>query len=169
MRLDKDKKVRDAIIFKLRPVGSLSPDSANVEAALASEVGPGNKGGGFGSPETNRRVERAAVDAVRAQYERDGWKVVSVEAEKLGYDLRCNRAELEEHFEVKGTQSAEVCFIITAGEVRNALIDRQHVTCIVCRALTPSPTISRIGHDEFRKLVVLEPIAYRAVIKKTEP
>jgi hypothetical protein len=42
--LDKDKKVRDAIIFKLRPVGSLSPDSANVEAALASEVGPGNKG-----------------------------------------------------------------------------------------------------------------------------
>ena len=103
---------------------------------------------------------------MRVQYESEGWKVVSVEAEKLGYDLRCTRAELEEHVEVKGTQSPEVCFIVTAGEVRNALIDRQHVTCVVSRALTPSPIISRIGHDEFRHLVVLEPIAYRAMIKK---
>jgi len=166
--LDIDRKIRDAIIFKLRPVGPISPDSAVVEAALASEIGPSSKNsGGFGSPETNRRVEKAGVEAVRAAYSANGWTVTSVESQKLGYDLLCKKEDFEEHVEVKGTQGSDVCCIITAGEVRNALIDRRHVTCIVTLALS-SPSITRINHDEFESLLSLEPIAYRAVLRKPE-
>jgi hypothetical protein len=164
---DINQKIRDAIIFKLRPVGSLSPDSAVVEAALAHEIDSVSKSGaGFGSPETNRLVEKAAIEAVRSSYGATAWVVISVESQKLGYDLLCHKGDLEEHVEVKGVQGSEVCCIITAGEVRNALIDRKHVTCIVTRALS-SPTITRIGHDEFKSLLVLEPIAYRAVLNKS--
>jgi hypothetical protein len=117
---DTDGKQRKAIVFHLRPVGTLAPDSAVVAAALAGE-GPVSKrgGGGFGSVETNRRVERAAIEFVRCRYEDDGWTVRSVEAQKVGYDLRCNRGNEQAHVEVKGTQGSDVCFIITAAEVRN--------------------------------------------------
>jgi hypothetical protein len=90
--LDTDGKQRKAIVFHLRPVGTLAPDSAVVAAALSGE-GPASKrgGGGFGSVETNRRVEEAAIEFVTRRYEEDGWTVRSVEAQKVGYDLRCDK------------------------------------------------------------------------------
>jgi uncharacterized protein DUF3883 len=108
------------------------------------------KGGGFGWIETNRRVAKAAIEFVRLRYEQDGWSVRSVEAEKVGYDLCCERADEQVQLEVKGTQADDVCFIITAGEVRNAMIDRRHLTCVVTAALTPlyrkcSPTAETIS------------------------
>jgi hypothetical protein len=122
--LDTDGKQRKAIVFHLRPVGTLSPDSAIVAAALAGEASVSGRvaGGGFGSVETNRRVEKAAIEFVRCRYEEDGWTVRSVEAQKLGYDLQCDREGVQVHAEVKGTQGDDVCFIITAAEVRNAMI-----------------------------------------------
>lgn len=105
---DTDGKLRKAIVFHLCPVGTLSPAAAVVAAALSGEVpvsGRG-KGGGFGSVETNRRVEKAAIEFVRRYYEQDGWSVLSVEAEKVGYDLRCERGEEQVHVEVKGTCSS---------------------------------------------------------------
>lgn len=105
---DVDGNQRQAIIFHLRPAGSICPDRPTVEAALAPEL-PGratSHGGGFGSVEHNRQVERAAVAEVRRQYERDGWSVVSVEAEKVGYDLKCAKETTEEHVEVKGAPPA---------------------------------------------------------------
>lgn len=161
---DTDGKQRKAIVFHLRPVGRLSPDSAVVAAALSGELPVGGriKGGGFGSVETNRRVEKAAVEFVRRRYEQDGWSVHSVEAEKVGYDLRCEKGDEEAHLEVKGTQADDVCFIITAAEVRNALIDRRHLTCVVTAALTSGPKMFTFTRDEFPKKIELEPIAFRA-------
>lgn len=161
---DTDAKQRKAIVFHLRPVGRLSPDSAVVAAALSGELPVGGriKGGGFGSVETNRRVEKAAAEFVRRRYEQDGWSVYSVEAEKVGYDLRCEKGDEEAHLEVKGTQADDVCFIITAAEVRNALIDRRHLTCVVTAALTSAPKMFTYTRDEFPKKIDLEPIAFRA-------
>jgi 5-methylcytosine-specific restriction protein A len=76
---DTDGKQRKAIVFQLRPVGTLSPDSAAVAAALAGEGPVSKRGGGFGSVETNRRVEKAAIEFVTHQYKEDGWAVHSVE------------------------------------------------------------------------------------------
>jgi hypothetical protein len=161
---DTDGKQRKAIIFHLRPVGTLSPDSAVVAAALAGEasVSGRGKGGGFGSVETNRQVEKAAIDFVRHHYEKDGWTVRSVEAQKVGYDLSCERGDTQVHVEVKGTQGDEVCFIITAAEVRNAMIDRKHLTCVVTAALTAAPKMFTYTRDEFSEKMQLEPIAFRA-------
>jgi Domain of unknown function (DUF3883) len=161
---DTDGKQRKAIVFHLRPVGTLSPDSAVVAAALSGEVpvSARGKGGGFGSIETNRRVEKAAVEFVRRRYEQDGWSIHSVEAEKVGYDLCCDRGQEQVHVEVKGTQADDVCFIITAAEVRNAMIDRRHVTCVVTAALTAAPKMFTYTKDDFSKKIQLDPIAFRA-------
>jgi hypothetical protein len=160
--LDTEGKQRKTIVFHLRPVGTLSPDSAIIAAALAGEGPVARRGGGFASVETNRRVEKAAIDFVRKRYEEDGWTVISVEAEKVGYDLRCDRAYERAHVEVKGTQADEVCFIITAAEIRNAMIDRRHLTCIVTAALTGAPKVFTLTRDDFAKKIQLEPIAFRA-------
>jgi len=161
---DTEGKQRKAIVFHLRPVGTLSPDSAVVAAALSGEVpasGRG-KGGGFGSVETNRRVEKAAIEFAKRHFEQDGWLVHSVEAEKVGYDLRCDKGEEQVHLEVKGTQADNVCFIITAAEVRNAMIDRRHLTCVVTAALTAAPKMFTYTKDDFSKKIQLDPIAFRA-------
>ena len=61
-------------MFHLRPVGTLSPDSAVVAAALAGEAPVSGRaaGGGFSSVETNRRVEKAAIELVKRCYTQDG-------------------------------------------------------------------------------------------------
>jgi hypothetical protein len=148
---DTDGQQRKAIVFHLRPVGTLAPDSAVVAAALAGEGPICRRGGGFGSVETNRRVEKAAIEFVTRQYENDGWTVRSVEAQKVGYDLCCNRGGEQAHVEVKGTQDDGICFIITAAEVRNAMIDHRHLTCVVPGALTAPPKLLTITRDEFYK------------------
>lgn len=161
-RPDTNGKQRKAIVFHLRPVGTLSPDSAVVAAALSGEVTGSKNGTGFGSVETNRRVEKAAIEFVTRHYEDDGWTVTSVEVQKVGYDLRCKRGGEEAHVEVKGTQGDDVCFIITAAEVRNAMIDRKHCTCVVTSALTAGPKMFTYSREEFSKKLRLEPIAFRA-------
>ena len=158
---------RKAIVFRLRPVGALVPDSAVVSAALANEVSETKppRGGGFGSVEMNRKVEKAAVSFVTDHYERKGWKVTSVETNKVGYDLRCEKEEFHEHVEVKGTQGDDVCFIVTAGEVRNAMIDRHHITCVVTSALSAEPQMFVYSKDKFISDIELEPIAFRARLR----
>jgi hypothetical protein len=86
----------------------------------------------------------------------------SVEAQKVGYDLHCNREEEQAHIEVKGTQGDEVCFIITAAEVRNAMMDHRHLTFVVTAALTSAPKMFTFIRDDFAKKIQLEPIAFRA-------
>lgn len=53
--------------------------------------------------------------------------------------MRCDRENEQAHLEVKGTQGSDVCFVITAAEIRNAMIDRRHNTCVVTAALTAVP------------------------------
>src|SRR6266542_908637 len=73
---------------------------------------------GFGCTAVNREVERAAIKFVTARYQQEGWQVVSVESERVGYDLLATKDGDERHLEVKGTGGADVDFILTAGEKR---------------------------------------------------
>jgi len=66
--------------------------SAGVHMALAAEVSENAaqqaaKGGGFGTPENNKRVEKAAVRHVMRHYKSQGWSVKDVSSENRGYDL----------------------------------------------------------------------------------
>jgi hypothetical protein len=165
---DTDGEQRKAIVFHLRPVGTLAPDSPVVAAALSGEGRVSKRGGGgFGSVETNRRVEKAAIEFVTRRYEEDGWTVRSVEAQKLGYDLRCDKGNEQAHVEVKGTLGDDLCFIITAAEVRNVMIDRKHITCVVTAALTSAPKMFAYTRDDFAKNIQLEPMAFRAQLLST--
>jgi hypothetical protein len=80
-----------------------------------------------------------AIELVTRRWEEDGWTVRSVEAQKVGYDLRCDRENEQAHLEAKRTQGSDVCFIITAAEIRNARIDPRPITCVVTAALTAVP------------------------------
>jgi hypothetical protein len=52
---------------------------------------------GFGDSEQNKRVERAAVDAVTEYYRARGWTVQSMEKENPGYDLLCTHDSAEQY------------------------------------------------------------------------
>jgi hypothetical protein len=110
-------------------------------------------------------VELAAIKAAQDNYEQEGWSVTSVERQKVGYDLLCKRRNEEEHVEVKGTQGETICFIITAGEMRNVLLDRKHITLVVTEALTSSPNLHRYDKERFLGELNCEPIAFRAIGK----
>lgn len=138
--------------------GELEPSSEIVENEITS-------GTGFGNPETNRRVERAAVSFVTDWYEANGWHVKSVEADKCGYDLLCKKGRIEEHVEVKGVQSSQPSFIITAGEVRQAQTNPSFIICVVTSALSDSrQMIKFVGKDFIRKFE-MKPLAYRATLR----
>lgn len=122
-------------------------------------------GGGFGNPETNRKVEQAAVSFVKSHYEQNHWSVESVESEKCGYDLLCTKNSIQEHVEVKGIQGDFVSFIITNGEVRQSQSNENFVLCAVTSALS-NPTLHRFSASEFREKFALEPISYRASLKQ---
>ena len=123
-------------------------------------------GAGFGNPETNRKVERAAVSFVTQWYESRGWRVESVEAQKRGYDLLCAKGSAEEHVEVKGVQADLPTFIITAREVREAQSNSNFVICVVTSALNVRPKLFRYVGKEFVEKFDLVPLAFRAILRE---
>jgi Domain of unknown function (DUF3883) len=120
------------------------------------------RGGGFASSKQTKAVEVAAVKAVRAAYERDGWTVTSIEDQKIGYDLIVRKAGREEHLEVKGTRAIEPSFIITAGEVRCLRTDPAARLCVVTGALSPAPTLHSWKAEEVERAFVLSPMSFWA-------
>lgn len=127
----------------------------------------GRAGAFGGSPEENREVESAAVSHVTREYMQKGWNVKSVEQDKCGYDLLCTKGSIEEHVEVKGIRGPEGSFIITAGEVRSAGRDANHVFCIVTKALDKPHTLRFTG-AEFLGRYELEPLSFRATPSRLE-
>jgi hypothetical protein len=122
-------------------------------------------GAGFGNPETNRKVERAAIVCVTDWYKSHGWDIRSVEAEKCGYDLHCVKGSAEEHVEVKGVKGTGMSFIITAGEVRRAQVDPSFIICIVNSALSIKPQISRYSGRDLIDKFDLDELAFRARLR----
>lgn len=101
----------------------------------------GSAAGGFQpDPEKRTRVEKVAVRYVTKTYKRQGWKVESVELEKVGYDLHCTKGNQVACVEVKGTSGSREEFILTANEYESAKANEDFVLCIVTNALSkPSP------------------------------
>lgn len=123
-------------------------------------------GAGFGNPETNQKVERAAVSLVTEWYESKSWTVKSVELEKCGYDLLCQKDSEENHVEVKGIQGKIVSFIITRREVMRAQSDPDFVLCVVTSALSSSPKLNIYDRESFANDFDLMPLSYQAKLRK---
>jgi len=123
-------------------------------------------GAGFGDPVENKLVEAAAIRAVKKSYEQEGWLVRSVEREKCGFDLQCSKDGLFEDVEVKGSRSPEVCFIITAGEVRQAKNNVRFFLMVVTSALSTVPKITKYSGEEFFRRFKISAIQYRAELQQ---
>lgn len=142
-------------LLELKWYGTEEPETLKIQQQISS-------GAGFGDPEKNKKVEKSAVQAVTEMYEKEGWKVESVEAKKCGYDLLCTKRNLKQNVEVKGVSGAEISFIITSNEVNQANTNPNFVICVVTLALSENPQINRFTANEFTKNFALEAIAYKA-------
>lgn len=95
-------------------------------------------GGRKGPPDHahNARVEKAAVDAVWAFYENQGYKLKSVESENVGWDLSASLRSHSFKVEVKGTSGPAINFELTPNEY-SKLIEHHasYRVCVVCCAL----------------------------------
>jgi hypothetical protein len=120
-------------------------------------------GAGFGSPDENKRVERAAVAFVAERYRSQGWQVRTVERERRGFDLLCIKGGQQEHVEVKGIRGTCPMFIITAGELTRAVSDTAFRLCVVTAALG-DPHLLYLESGQFDEQVVLTPLADRAEV-----
>jgi hypothetical protein len=121
---------------------------------------------GFGSPEQNRLVERAACKAVRLHFEKAGYDFDSREKENLGYDFDARRKGEELHVEVKGTSGLLLKFVITANEVKCAHNDSKFRLAAVTEATTTCREIHIFTGKEFLKKFELKPSAYFAEVKQ---
>ena len=89
------------------------------------EVSVSVRGGGFGSAETRKAVEKAAVDFVITYYEDRGYRVHDRQTDNLGYDLLVVKGAQAFKLEVKGTDAMFPRFFLTRNEYKCA----QQVTC----------------------------------------
>ncbi|MDW8469094.1 MAG: DUF3883 domain-containing protein [Burkholderiales bacterium] len=121
--------------------------AAGVHMALAAKVSEHGaeeaaKGGGFGTPETNKRVEKAAMRHVMRHYKSLGWSVKDVSSQNRGYDLLCKKSGEERHVEVKGASGEGQQFILTAKELKAWSTDKRFVLAFVGNSLSAQPSIS---------------------------
>lgn len=129
---------------------------------------PAPSGAGFGNPEENKEVEKAAIAIVKKKYKFDGWTVRSVERDKCGFDLECHKGEITENVEVKGVSGTERSFFITAGEVEQAKINSKFVLIVVTSALSSSPVMTCYSGTEFFRSFELKVVQYRAALRPDE-
>lgn len=115
-------------------------------------------------PEIIRKVEKAAVAYVRKTLRADGWRVVSVESMKCGYDLHCTRPDGQMHVEVKGTRGDEPSFMLTRGEHERAQSDPKFALYLVLRAMDAPRLVVFSGGELLRKFD-FQTVQYKATEK----
>ena len=92
---------------------------------------------------------------------RFGWS----STDKCGFDLECSKDGEVEQVEVKGVRGAGLCFIVTAGEVKQARTNARFFLMVVTAALSPSPKVTKFSGKEFCRQFNLSAIQYRAILK----
>lgn len=86
-------------------------------------------------------VEKAAIKAVETHYKSLGYKIESVEREKVGWDLTASAGRLQLHLEVKGLSGSTIVAELTPNEYGYlSKNDSNYRLCIVVDALT-SPNL----------------------------
>ena len=126
----------------------------------------GSAAGGFQpDPEKRAQVEKAAVKHVTKTYKGQGWKVESVEQEKVGYDLYCTKGKRVACVEVKGTSGSREEFILTANEYESAKANEDFVLSIVTNAIT-KPALKKHTAKQFLAKFEMSPLSYRVKPKR---
>jgi hypothetical protein len=120
------------------------------------------QGAGFGDAQTNRLVERAAVRKVMHRLRQQGYRVVSREKDRCGYDLEATKGRQELHVEVKGISGQGLQFPITKQEVQVSSADPAFRLVAVTQARTRKAQLWQFTSRQFKKAFRLTPICYMA-------
>jgi len=131
-----------------------------------NELSDMQSGAGFGTAAGNKRVEEAAIAAVRQRYTSDGWIVSNQMPPGCGFDLECSKNGAIENVEVKGTRGIARNFFITANEVEAARRNHNFVLIVVTSALSESPVLKRYSGSEFCRDFDLSTVLHRAVLRR---
>ncbi len=110
----------------------------------------------------SREVEKTAIRLIRTWYESRGWKVRSVEADKIGYDLRCTKGGKRRHVEVKGRARSGNVVLMTANEWRRAVEDSRFIIAVVSEIGSRTPSIAQWSGPDFQHSHDIKPILYHA-------
>ena len=150
----------------LKAAGTHLTLAANVSESSAEQAA---KGAGFGTPENNKRVERAAVRHVARHYKSQGWSVRDVSSENHGYDLICKGSTEARHVEVKGARGDGQQFILTAKELNAWTTDRRFVLAFVGSALSAKPSLSFFPHATSQAEFSIRPLSFMAKRQPNPP
>ncbi len=120
------------------------------------------QGAGFGTPEQNKLVERAALKHVTRYFRHQGWSVEDVSPENRGYDLLCKRSGELSHVEVKGARGEGQQFIVTARELKTWTNDKFFVLAFVGGALSAKPSLSFFPRAASKKEFKFQPLSFIA-------
>lgn len=115
----------------------------------------------------SKEIEESAIRTVWSWYESRGWKVVSVERDKIGYDLRCRKGREQRHVEVKGRARSGGVVLLTAREWRRAIEDQRFVLAIVSN-IQRDPILNQLTGLEFQRAYDIKPIVFHASRRRTE-
>lgn len=124
--------------------------------------------GGFGDPDANPEIERAAVSYATSCLEKDGWTVQSVETTNCGYDLLCTRSTDSLHVEVKGTRGKATGCILTANEHRTAGSDPSWQLWIVAGCPDAPEVGMRVRGMDLDRHFDIQPFKYRLALRRQE-
>lgn len=120
------------------------------------------RGAGFGTPEENRRVEKAAIRLVTRHFKAKEWEVRDVSSENRGYDLICKVSGDEQHVEVKGARGKGQQFVLTAKEFEAWTTDRRFVLAFVGNALSDKPSLLFFPCVTSQAEFLIRPLSYIA-------
>jgi hypothetical protein len=151
---------RDAAV--LLKAADMQLKAARVEGTAERNAEKAMKGAGFGSPEENKQVERAALRHVTRYYRSQGWSVEDVSLKNNGYDLLCKWARTERHVEVKGARGHGQQFIVTANELNAWTKDRRFVLAFVGSALSRNRSLLFFSRAESQKEFSIRPLSFVA-------
>ncbi len=116
------------------------------------------------------KIERAAVDAVTAFFEGQGYIVDSVENDNVGWDLLATCGMRELRLEVKGLSGGQLCVELTPNEYAQMQRWKEsYCVCVVTNAITEpnlavfafSPESGRWQDDRKRTLRITQIVAAR--------
>jgi hypothetical protein len=143
-------------------------ERAQRELGEVEATEPSTNGAGLGSAETNRLVEVAAVERVTELLKERGYRVVSRESERIGYDLDAIKGRRTLHVEVKGITGQGLQFPITKGEVAQAEQDSNFRLFAVTGARSSGFEVHEFTGPEFIKAFSLTPLSYIATRKRAK-
>jgi hypothetical protein len=118
-------------------------------------------GAGFGDAKTNALVETAAVRQVTRLLQRRGFRVKSVESDRVGYDLHATKGTKELLVEVKGVSGDGLQFLITRNELK-AAAQTSFRLMVVTQARTRQARVHEFHGPTLKRRFSLEPVSYFA-------